>query len=166
MISWVQYSPNRHMISIPEDYSRTELCVGGSCMTRNSRGHRRYLHYSFYKVLLASNMASLALTGPRGSTFVQPYKHTISTSLTKPKSWSMCRGVHNIIQTHSSVLWDWEYFAEYELWGIFCRILSPTEHCCESESILRSMNVRNILQNTQSHRTLLWVWIMLWSFLF
>ena len=74
-ITKVQFSPNRHMISIPQDYSRSYPYVGGSCMTRNRRGHRRYSHYSFLKALLASNMAFSTLKGRRGPTIVRPYKH-------------------------------------------------------------------------------------------
>ena len=26
--------------------------------------------------------------------------------------------VHNIIQIHNNVLWDWQYFVEYSLYGM------------------------------------------------
>ena len=77
--------------------------------------------------------------------------------------------VHNIIQIHISVLWDWHYFAKYSphsdwMWEIFCRVL------------LDSWNIDMDLENIphiqiecgeyftkycQSHITLLWIWIML-----
>jgi hypothetical protein len=49
---------------------------------------------------------------------------------------------HNIIQTHSNVLWDWLDLVEHSshstwMWRIFCRILSiPQKHCYESEIML------------------------------
>ena len=49
---------------------------------------------------------------------------------------------HNIIQTHNNVLWDWQYFTEY----------SPYLVCMWEYSA----------EYYQSHRTLLWIWIMLW----
>ena len=48
---------------------------------------------------------------------------------------------HNIIQIHKNVLWDWQYSTEYSTIHVEC------EEC--------STKYR------QSHKTLLWVWIML-----
>ena len=59
---------------------------------------------------------------------------------------------HNILRIHDSVLWDWHYYASHSINQAECEEYF-VEYC-------------------QSHKTLLWIWIMLWlsffslSFLF
>ena len=49
---------------------------------------------------------------------------------------------HNIIQIHNIVLWDWQYFIVYSINHSECG--KHSIKCC------------------QSHKTLLWIWTMLW----
>ena len=51
---------------------------------------------------------------------------------------------HNIIQIHTSVLWDWQYSEEYSSHLVWIWEEYFLEYC-------------------QSHITVLWMWIMLWS---
>jgi hypothetical protein len=54
---------------------------------------------------------------------------------------------HNIIKIHNSVMWDWQYFTEYFL--IF------------PHSIWMFEIREYLVEYFQSHKTLLWIWIML-----
>ena len=54
---------------------------------------------------------------------------THPTCLWPNKIGRLCCELHKIIHTHSSVLWDWQYFTKYSshsiwIWGIFYKILS------------------------------------------
>jgi hypothetical protein len=86
------------------------------------------------------------------------------TTLWKKNFKDACVLKLNIIQSHNSVLWDWQYFTEYSpyslwLWRTFLEndsIMQNIFHIqfeCEKYSI----------KYCQFRKTLLWLWLMLWS---